>query len=335
MEETEVEEDGEGEVVGGPGPLGDEEVGVVGAHAGADEEEAWGGDEERKEESGVDAGGAGLPELAAGADAAGVGVDEDEAGEDEEEGDTGVADGGEAGDGGRAKGEGVHGPHVEESDPEGGEEADRGERGQTRAFEDVDHARHGTPGGENVTRNLRGLGIENEVEAVPLVFGQGEGDGAGVFFEVRDGGGAGDGEDDGRAVEEPGEGELVEGEAVLAGEVADRATGGFEAGFVFAGVEGVPGEKGDVVLGAEVEGGLGLPFGEVVFVLDGGDGDCFLSPGDLVGGDFGEADVANFAGCLEVEKGAEGVFEGNGGVDAVELVEVDAIELETTEGEFD
>lgn len=79
LEEGEVKEDDGGDMLGGPGPLGDEEVGVVGAHAGTDVEEAGAGDEEGEEEGGVDASEAGLPELAVGADAAGVGVDQDEA----------------------------------------------------------------------------------------------------------------------------------------------------------------------------------------------------------------------------------------------------------------
>ncbi len=54
----------------------------------------------------------------------------------------------------------------------------------------------------------------------------------------------------------------------------------------------------------------------------------------LLGGDFGEADVANLAGGLGVPEGAEGVFERDAGVDAMELVEVDALEAEAAEAHF-
>ena len=43
----------------------------------------------------------------------------------------------------------------------------------------------------------------------------------------------------------------------------------------------------------------------------------------------------NFALLLRVAKGAEGVFEGDGRVDAVELVEVDAVHAEVAEGELE
>ena len=86
---------------------------------------------------------------------------------------------------------------------------------------------------------------------------------------------------------------------------------------------------------AELEEGFGFAVKEVVAVLDAGDGRDGLGFGELGGGDFGKADVADFAGVLGFGEGAEGVGEGNGGVDAVELVEGDAVEFEAAEGELD
>jgi hypothetical protein len=84
-----------------------------------------------------------------------------------------------------------------------------------------------------------------------------------------------------------------------------------------------------------LEEGFGFAVKEVVAVLDRRDGCDGLGFCQLGGGDFGEADVADLPGFLGVDEGAEGVGEGDGGVDAVELVEGDAVELEAAEGELD
>ena len=86
---------------------------------------------------------------------------------------------------------------------------------------------------------------------------------------------------------------------------------------------------------AEFDGGFGGSVGEVIAVLDADDGDNLLGGFDLLRGDFGEADVTDFALLLGVAEGSEGVFERDRGVDAVELVEVDALEFEVAEGEFE
>lgn len=127
LEEGEAEQGGEPEVGGGPAPLRDEEVGIVRAHLEADEEVAGGGEKEGEGEGWVDAGEAGLPKGAEAGGPAGVGVDQDESGEHEEEADAAVADGAELAKGCGGQDKSVHGAHVEERDPESGEEADGGE----------------------------------------------------------------------------------------------------------------------------------------------------------------------------------------------------------------
>ena len=56
---------------------------------------------------------------------------------------------------------------------------------------------------------------------------------------------------------------------------------------------------------------------------------------DLRRGDFAEADVADLALLLHLLERAEGLFKRGAGVDAVELVEVDAVELEAAQAHFD
>ena len=64
-------------------------------------------------------------------------------------------------------------------------------------------------------------------------------------------------------------------------------------------------------------------------------GTIFCACFDLRGGDFAEADVADFSLLLHLAEGTEGFFERGARVDAVELVEVDALELEAAQAHFD
>ena len=190
-------------------------------------------------------------------------------------------------------------------------------------------------------RDLNRLGVDDQVEEIPLVVGDLKSTGGYVFFEVGDAAGTGDGEDDGAAMEEPCQRELTNGRIVPCREVRDGMVRFAAGGSVLrdagsgAAAHGVPGEEGDGVLLAEVDGGFGGSVGEVVAVLDADDGDDLLGGFDLLPGDFGETDVADLALLLGVAEGSKGVFEGDRGIDAVELVEVDAFEPKVAEGEFE
>lgn len=74
---------------------------------------------------------------------------------------------------------------------------------------------------------------------------------------------------------------------------------------------------------------------DAVLVLHGRDGRVAAGLFDLVDGDFGEAEVSDLAFLPEVVDGAELVGEGYGWVDAVQVVQVDAVDGEATEAEFD
>ena len=61
----------------------------------------------------------------------------------------------------------------------------------------------------------------------------------------------------------------------------------------------------------------------------------FLCCFDLGDGDFGQADVADFAVVAEVVEGTDLVLERNSEVDAVQVVEVDPVELQASQAHFD
>lgn len=132
-------------------------------------------------------------------------------------------------------------------------------------------------------------------------------------------------------MEEPGELELGGSGTEAGGDCGEFAARGVE----LAGGYGVPGEEGDVVLGAVVEDGFVLALGEVVLVLDADDGEDAAGLLDLGDVDFREAYVADLAGLLEVPDHAERVFKGDLGVDAVELPEGKLLELEVAEAHLD
>ena len=102
-----------------------------------------------------------------------------------------------------------------------------------------------------------------------------------------------------------------------------------------AGGDGKPGDEGELVFGAVVDDVLMLAVAEVVLVLNADDVDDLAGLVDLVGFDFAESDVADLALLLELLDGAERLFHGNLGVDAVELPEVDALEFEAAQAHLD
>ncbi len=101
-----------------------------------------------------------------------------------------------------------------------------------------------------------------------------------IFFEMLDRRGSGNGQDDWRMLEEPGERELAEGCAVfLRGVIEGSAWFG-----ELAGGDGEPGDEGDGVLLAVLENVFVGAVGDVVLVLDADDVDDLAGVFDL--GDF-------------------------------------------------
>ncbi len=103
----------------------------------------------------------------------------------------------------------------------------------------------------------------------------------------------------------------------------------------FAAGHGIPGQEGDAALFAPVERLLVAAVGERVAVLHADDGDDLLRLFDLCGRDFAEADVADFSLVLHTSSAPKAFFERGARVDAVELVELDALELEAAQAHFD
>ena len=173
--------------------------------------------------------------------------------------------------------------------------------------------------------------LHRDFDLFPLGFGELHVCGCDVFFEVLDGAGAWDRDDDGTAVQEPRDGELADGGVVFASGDVERAAGLGE----LAGRDREPWDEGDIVLGAVVDDVFVGAVGEVVFVLDGDDVDDLARPVDLMRLHFAEADVADLALLLKLFDDSEGLFDGDFGVDSVELPEVDALELQEAKAHLD
>ena len=200
---------------------------------------------------------------------------------------------------------------------------------------------------------------ERGLDVLQVVGGEGEGGGAEVFVEAVQLRGAGDGDDPRLLREEPGEGDLGGGGAEAGGDLCDEGDEGLVGLAVFFGEtgEGVAevvlfeaggggdgaGEKaaakraeGDEADAEFFQGGEDFFFGlappEGVFALEGGDGVDGVGAADEVGAGLGEAEVFDFALPDEVFDGAGDVFDGDGGVGAVLVKEVDAVGAEAAEG---
>ena len=82
-----------------------------------------------------------------------------------------------------------------------------------------------------------------------------------------------------------------------------------------------------------IQHGFVAPVGEVVAVLDADNGRrCGRRPDPRA--KFGESDVFDFALCLQVLESSELIVRGHFRVDAVELVERDAVETQAAEAAF-
>jgi hypothetical protein len=166
-----------------------------------------------------------------------------------------------------------------------------------------------------------------------------EGGGGDVFVEVRDPGSSGNREHDGGALQEPSEGELG-GSGMAAGGNGGEGLGqmlgcGLAGLEHLAGGQWIPGHEGDAALLAPIEGFFVAPVGERIPVLhcdDGEDFQCFFNLGWR---DFAEANVTDFALLLHLLQGAKTFFERGTGVDAVKLVEIDALEFESSQAHLD
>ena len=89
-----------------------------------------------------------------------------------------------------------------------------------------------------------------------------------------------------------------------------------------------PGHEADVVLLTVIEEVIPLAVGEAVAVLHGDDGDDFAGALDVLERDVGEADVADFALFAQLGQSFHGGLERDGGIGDMELLDIDALELE-------
>ena len=89
------------------------------------------------------------------------------------------------------------------------------------------------------------------------------------------------------------------------------------------------------MLGAVVEDLLALPIAQVVEVLDADDRDRLPGLLYFLHGDFRQADVPDLAGFLKFLQGAQGLGDRHLGIDAMQLVEIDAVELQAPQTQFD
>ena len=101
-----------------------------------------------------------------------------------------------------------------------------------------------------------------------------------------------------------------------------------------AGAERVPGQEGDAELLAALEHALGFAVAEVVFVLHRDDVDQLARLLELGDVDVGQPDMADLAGALRVGERADRIHERHPDP-AVQLVEVDALELQALQAAVD
>ena len=95
-----------------------------------------------------------------------------------------------------------------------------------------------------------------------------------------------------------------------------------------------PWDEREVVFFAILEGLFGFPLGDVVFVLHADDLYRLAGVLDFFGRDFGQPDMQDFSGLLQVGERSERFLGGNLGVDPVELVKIDAVEFQPPEAHF-
>jgi len=166
-------------------------------------------------------------------------------------------------------------------------------------------------------------------KALEFGVGQLESSSGDVFLEMLDGGSAGDREHDGGALEEPGEGDLFWSGVVGAGDLVE------DFASCAARAEREPGNEGDGVLFAVVHDVVPFAVGEAVAILHGDDGNDAAGALDVFLRDVGESDEANLAFFFEQGERADGFLERNDGIGNVELIDINAVELQAFEAAFD
>ena len=95
-----------------------------------------------------------------------------------------------------------------------------------------------------------------------------------------------------------------------------------------------PREEGDLLLFAQVDDRLRATIGEVVAVLDRHDRRELLGTAELLLRDVGQPDVADLALILQLDEGADGIFEWHRRVGAMKLVERDLFQLQPPQAAF-
>ena len=161
-------------------------------------------------------------------------------------------------------------------------------------------------------------------DRVYLVLVEVERGGCKVVFEVRACCGAGDGQCDARDREQPREGDLVGACA----ESRCRLREHLPVCGVDPSAKGAVGDESDLVRLALVEHVPPAAVAEVESVLHGGDVSDGSGDGELLERDIGDADVPDLALVLKIFERADRLREGDGWVGGVQLVEIDAVELE-------
>ncbi len=139
--------------------------------------------------------------------------------------------------------------------------------------------------------------------------------------------GAGDRHDPGRALEQPGDPDLIRARVVIRSDLPERRR-------LLAG-ERVVGHEEDLLGGAVADDVLVLAVAEAVLVLYGRDGDDRAGGADLFDRDRRQADVADPAGVDVLADELERRLERRVVVDAVEVPEVERLGPESVEALLD
>src|SRR5579859_2192758 len=131
-------------------------------------------------------------------------------------------------------------------------------------------------------------------------------------------------------IEQPGEGYLV-------GRRADLARYAVDGGHIgeVARVDGVPGDEGLVGLLTVVKHRFPFPVILAIFILYRHDVDVFLRLFYLLHTHFGKPDVFDQSFFLDALQEFQGTLKGDGGVDAVQLIQMDLVLFEAGQAAFE
>src|SRR5580698_4976136 len=138
-----------------------------------------------------------------------------------------------------------------------------------------------------------------------------------------------------RALQKPGDGELGHGGRMLGCDFGESRGRGVIRLQELSPGNRVPGQESHPLPLTVEKGFLATTVGETVSILDSGDFDQLPTFVDLLDRNFAETDVADLALLLHAAECAERLFQRGARVDAVELVEGNAIELEAAQAHFD